>query len=309
MSRAEAFALPIRTSGAAPKPDVRWGDDPGPPLVHRGARTGPGRRDTFDAACAACPGPGRRAPRRCWHGSTRRPATRTPGTSRARHPAAAGGRPVHRRRRAVRRADPDAGVVAEPEDWRVDKLLATGETDSVHARRLHDDVGLRGDRRHPDRDPRSGCRGRPTCCRPSSSAGCCRRRRPDELTRLAARRVAGRDALGLRVAPGGAAVQHRPRRPVGGSGDGRSRCASRSTPRGRRRPRSRRSSVTFSDEPPDADVTRFTRAAGCGRLVRRRARHRGRGQPVRADRATPAAGRARAVPRRRSARSASTVAA
>ena len=97
-----------------------------------------------------------------------------------------------------------------PADNRVDVVTAAGETDTHAGPGRQLDLGVRDGDRHPQRRrARWSCPPRPTCCRARSGAGCCRRRATGELSRIGARRVAGRDALGLRLTPAAAAASVR----------------------------------------------------------------------------------------------------
>ena len=114
---------------------------------------------------------------------------------------------------------------AAADQWRVDKLLATGEVDLVHDGRRHHPVELRArPRQRPASTRRSGCRATADLL-PPAGHGAAADATPTRTTctRLPDRRVAGRDALGLRLVPA-PAVEHRPRRRLGRPGTG-SRCA------------------------------------------------------------------------------------
>ena len=85
--------------------------------------------------------------------------------------------------------------------WRVDKLLPTGEVDLFH----HGRATIRWDYERAEAqsgiDPGSGCRATPTCCPPRWRGRALTDADPGDVSRLPARRIAGHDALGLRLQP------------------------------------------------------------------------------------------------------------
>ena len=89
-----------------------------------------------------------------------------------------------------------------PEEWRVDKLLATGETDLFHGRGGDTTTWdyEKNDVTHY-RDPSIRLPRTSDLLPPEVVRRLLSDVSPDELSRLAPRHVAGRDALGLRLAP------------------------------------------------------------------------------------------------------------
>jgi len=90
----------------------------------------------------------------------------------------------------------------DDESWRVDKLLATGETDLVHEGRLTTEWSYERDRAETSIDPQIRLPRSADLTPPAVAERLLRDVDADELTRLPARRVAGRDCLGLRLVPG-----------------------------------------------------------------------------------------------------------
>ena len=99
--------------------------------------------------------------------------------------------------------------------------------------------------------------------------------------------VAGIDALGLRLSPAARAVEHRPRRRLGRPRQRRGAARRGASAGARTRRRSPPSSRTFSAADAAGRAHDVRAAAGRGLRLRRRARHRRRGQPVRAGRCRP----------------------
>ena len=153
-----------------------------------------------------------RAPRPALHRLRRDP----------RHPRAPGRRPVHQRRRPVRREHPAARVVARPQTsgaspscWPPARPPWSTPASSPRSG-AYEEADL-DDQLRPRR---SGCRGPPTCCRPRWLAGCSAAR--TRRRGLPAAGPPGRRRLraGLRLVEGGGAeLEHRPRRPVGRPAD------------------------------------------------------------------------------------------
>jgi hypothetical protein len=144
-----------------------------------------------------------------------------------------------------------------PEEWRVDKLLATGETDLFHS---HWGNTTSWDYEKNEvthyRDPSIRLPRTSDLLPPEVVRRLLSDVSPDELSRLAPRHVAGRDALGLRLAPAAtqSSIDHVDiwvdpdtsiplRVEVYAAGDPTASFASEF--------------MTFSDDPPDADVTDF----------------------------------------------------
>ncbi len=170
--------------------------------------------------------------------------------------------------------------------WRVDKLLRhRGDRPGPRRRADHRSGATRATEAERSVDPDIRLPRTADLMPPRSARRLLARRRPATTSRRCpARRVAGRDGLGLRLAPGVAAVEHRPRRPVGGPRDRHPAAGRGVRRRATPRPRPhvgvpRRSTRATPDAEPDVD---FTAAGRRRRALRRRARHRGRRQPVRA---------------------------
>jgi hypothetical protein len=94
--------------------------------------------------------------------------------------------------------------------WRVDKLLATGETDLVHQRLATTEWSYERDRADSSVDPPIRLPRTADLTPPAVAKRLLRDVDTAELTRLPARRVAGRSALGLRLVPGAAqsSIEH-----------------------------------------------------------------------------------------------------
>jgi hypothetical protein len=88
------------------------------------------------------------------------------------------------------------------DSWRVDKLLATGETDLVHEGLITTEWSYERDHAETSLDPPIRLPRTADLTPPAVAARLLRDVDAGELTRLPARRVAGRDALGLRLEPG-----------------------------------------------------------------------------------------------------------
>ena len=248
----------------------------------RGARA-PGRRR----------GRVRRGPARADRGRRRPRLLRLRGV--AGQPRPAGRGPVHRHRRPVRRADPAPGVVARR------RLLAGRQAardgrDRPRARgaahhRVELRTGSRRDQRRPA-DP-AAPRRRPHATRGvGAAAGRRGRGRPDPAP---ARRVAGRDSLGLRLVPAApqSSIDH-----VDVWADRETGIPLRVEVYGAESAPAFSSEFReFSEETPDASAVDFAVPSGRGPGLRQRPGHRGRRQPVRAVPATRRAGRATAFGR------------
>lgn len=86
--------------------------------------------------------------------------------------------------------------------WRVDKLLATGETDLVHQGLATTEWSYERDRAESSVDPPIRLPRTADLTPPAVAERLLRDVDTGEVARLPARRVAGRDALGLRLVPG-----------------------------------------------------------------------------------------------------------
>ena len=94
-----------------------------------------------------------------------------------------------------------------PADNRVDVVTPAGETGTHTGAGAHLDLAVRERRRRPG-TPRTrwSCPPRRTCCPPRSGRRLLSEAADGELSRIGARRVAGRDALGVRLTPSDAAA-------------------------------------------------------------------------------------------------------
>ena len=148
--------------------------------------------------------------------------------------------------------------------WRVDKLLATGETDLVHDAGGTVEWSYERDRAEFGLDPAVRLPRTADLLPPAVAERLAARRGGRRASRLPDRRVAGRVALGLRLVPGRTAVERGARRRVGRPGD-RHPAAGRGVRRRRRagvpqrvprlqRPSAGRRRTSRSPRPTGADV-------------------------------------------------------
>ena len=94
-------------------------------------------------------------------------------------------------------------------------------------------LGVRDGHGHPHRrQPARPARPAGPAAAARWAAGCCPRPTDGELSRIGARRVAGRDALGLRLTPGRRGRLGAPRRRLGRRGDAGCRCRCRCSAKG-----------------------------------------------------------------------------
>ena len=166
--------------------------------------------------------------------------------------------------------------------WRVDKLLATGETDLVHDAGGTVEWSYERDRAEFGLDPAVRLPRTADLLPPAVAERLLRDVADDEVSRLPDRRVAGRVALGLRLVPGA------PQSSV----DRVDVWADRETGipllvevyGAAAEPAFRSEFRDFSAERPAASDVAFAPPTGRGRRLRRGARHRRRSEPVRAGR-------------------------
>jgi hypothetical protein len=90
----------------------------------------------------------------------------------------------------------------DPDHWRVDRLLAAGETDLVHADGLTTEWDYERARATVSRDPDIRLPGSSDLVPPELAHRLLRGVATEDVSRLPARRIAGTDAPGLRVTPG-----------------------------------------------------------------------------------------------------------
>ncbi len=167
-----------------------------------------------------------------------------------------------------------------PDTWRVDKLLATGETDLVHDGPATTEWSYERDRAETSLDPEIRLPRTSDLTPPMVAQRVLRDVDESELARLPARRVAGRDALGLRLVPGApqSSVEH-----VDVWADRDTGVPLLVEVYGAEPEAAFTSEFReFSDDDPRPGLGGVLPARGRGSRLRRRARHRRRGQPVRA---------------------------